>query len=383
VKKAQVRALVDRLVARDGGYRPLELLKRVRRLESRDEQRWLRGEIGFLEDRFYGDPSKVVELLRLAADWARQLELAEEDDTAIPREAGRVFRNGVDDRLARMAWQRRQVSQQADLFFDNGQATSRRQLQRALLAGDRVRAEQHLAELARSQPDSEILADAEHLVGALGWLQTEPEDVAALLQVVDDNLVPRACRLLGGEEAGRYLSLFWKQLAASLDPTRYDPGNDRLHPSALHERAADWPATVDAALAVPDRCRHADLLKRLARAGIAGQRRDLGWQALALLCWHHPDAAESFLEANRDEEFQRRIEQYWDLEPPLPVELFPAWLATLSFALPELPEDGTRGSRALAGVLSARTHPDDPSAREWLANHEPELMRRWLATGRG
>ncbi len=382
MKRTQVRALVDRLVARDGGYRPLELLKLVRRVDNRDEQRWLRGEIGFLEDRMYGDPAKISALLRQAAEWARRLELADDTDAAISGRAGRVFRNGVDDRLARTAWTRRQVSQQADLFFDNSQATSRHQLQRALLAGDRARAEQHLAEMARNQPDSEILADAEHLVGALGWLQDTPEDVNAVLQTLDEDLALRARRLLGGEEAGRYLSRFWTHLAAQLDPSQYDPARDRLHPSALFERAGDRKAAIAAVQAVPEYERHPELLVRLARSGLAGEHREPGWRALALLCWHHPEAAESFLETTRDDDIQRRIEQFWDLEPPLSVELFPAWLLTLAFALPELPEDDSRGYRALAGVLSARSRPDDPAAREWLARHEPELMRRWLAAGR-
>ena len=382
MKRAQVRALVDRLVARDGGYRPLELLKLVRRLDNRDEQRWLRGEIGFLEDRMYGDPSRIAALLRQAAEWARRLELADDTDAAISGRAGRIFRNGVDDHLARTAWTRRQVSQQADLFFDNSQATARHQLQRALLSGQRARAEQHLAEMARNQPDSEILADAEHLVGALGWLQGTPEDIDAVLQTLDEDLAPRAHRLLGGEEAGRYLARFWTHLAAQIDPTHYDPAGSRSHPSALHERAGDWSAAIAAVQAVPGYECHADLLARLARSGLAGNRRDVGWQALALLCWHHPEAAESFLETTRDDDIQRRIEQFWDLEPPLPVELFPAWLATLAFALPRLPDDDSRGCRALAGVLSARARPDDPAAREWLARHEPELMRRWLAAGR-
>ncbi len=382
MKRSRVRALVDHLVARDGGYRPLELLKLVRRLDSRDEQSWLRGEIRFLEDRFYGDPLKVAGSLLQAAEWAHRLELAEEADTAISDRAGRIFRNGVDDRMARTVWQRRQVSQQADLFFDNSQATARNQLQRALLAGDRLRAEQHLAEMARNQPDSEILADAEHLVGALGWLQGTPEDLDALVRALDEDLAPRARRLLGGEETGRYLSPFWMHLAAQLDPAQFDPACSRSHPSALYERAGDWAAVMASVQAVHDHHRHADLLARLARAGLAGGRRDLGWQALSRLCWHHPEVAESFLEATRDEEIQRRIEQYWDLEPPLPVELFPAWLATLAFALPELPGDDSRGSQALSRVQSARTRPDDPDARQWLARHEPELMRRWLAAAR-
>ncbi len=380
--KMQVRALVERLVARDGGYRPLELLKLIRRLDSRDEQCWLRGEIRVLEDRFYGDPSKVARLLRQAAQWASRLELADEMDAAISGQAGRVFRNGVDDRMARTAWQRRQVSQQADLFFDNSHATVRGQLQRALAGGDRLHSEQHLADLARNQPDSDILADAEHLVGALAWLQDTPDDVDGAVQAVEENLAPRARRLLGSEEADRYLARFWTHLAAQFDPADYDPARRRCHPSALYERAGNREAAIAAVQAVPAYERHADLLACLARSGLAGGRRDLGWEALASLCWHHPEAAESFLEVTRDEEIQRRIEQFWDLEPPLPTELFPAWLATVAYALPELPDDGSRGSLALAGVQAAKARPDDSSAREWLARQEPELMKRWLMAAR-
>jgi hypothetical protein len=382
MKRDRVRALVDRLVSRDGAYRPLELLKLTGRLESRDEQRWVRGEVAFLEERFYGHPGRVAEMLRTAAEWARRLELADEVDTVIPAQAARIFRNAVDDRLARTAWQRRQVSQQADLFFDNGHANARHQLQRALLDGDRARSEQHLAELARSQPHSEILADAEHLVGALAWLEAAPQDIVTLARSVESALAPRARRLLGGEDAERYLARFWVHLAGHSDPTCYDPARHSAHPAALLERAGRLSEAIAAVLAVSDHRQHPELLACLARSGLAGGRRDLGWQAIVRMCWHHPSEAERFFEMCRDEEVQRRIERFWDLEPPLPAELFPAWLATVSFALPELHADDSRGSKALSSVMAARSRPGHRKAREWLAAHEPQLLHHWRNAGR-
>ncbi len=382
MKRDWIRALVDHLVARDGCYRPLELLKLSRRLDRRVEQRWLRGELGVLEDQLYGEPGRIAEMLRLASEWARRLELADEPDTAIGGRAGRVFRNNVDELSVRTAWHRRQVSEQADLFFDNSQATARKRLQRALVDADGVRAEQHLAEMARMHPDSELLADAEHLVGALGWLDRQPADPRALVISVDDELAPRARRFLGPDEAGRYLGRLWRYLAAQLDPAQFDPAADEMHVSALLERAGDGSAVIESIQAVSDYQRHPVLLRRLARAGFADERRDLGWQALAQLCWHYPAEAESFLERTTEKEIQRRIEQYWDLEPELSIELFPAWLATLSFALPDLKGNHSRGSRALERVLAARAQPTDRQARECLAAEEPELMAHWLATGR-
>lgn len=382
MKRDWVRALVDHLVARDGCYRPLELLKLSRRLDSRDEQCWLRGEVGFLEDLLYGNPARAAQMLRMAAEWARRLELADEPDTAIGDGARRLFRNSVDEHNARTAWQRRQVSEQADLFFDNSQATARNRLQRALVEGDRVRAEQHLAEMARMQPEGELLADAEHLVGALSWLEGQVTDPQPRVMTVDQELTPRARRLLGGEQADRYLSLLWRHLATCLDRTHFDPAAEPTHASALLERAGDWPGVIDSILSVSDYQDHAELLARLARAGFAADRRDRGWQAVARLCWHHRRAAESFLEKTTDKEVQRRIEQFWDLEPALPIELFPAWLASMAFALPKLAGDGSRGARALAQVLAVRMHPADPQARQELAGEEPELMAHWLAAGR-
>lgn len=382
MKREWIRALVDRLVARDGGYRPLELCKLSRRLDGRDEQCWLRGEVGFLEDLFYGDPARVAEMLRVAAEWARRLELADEPDTAIDGRAGRVFRNSTDELIARTAWQRRQISDQADLFFDNSQATARNRLQRALVDGDPVRAEQHLAEMARMHPDGELLADAEHLVGALGWLKQQPEDPRSRVVRVEDELAARARRFLGADQADRFLAVLWRHLAGCFDPAQYDPASDATHVSTLLERAGDWSDVIDSIRAVPDYQDHPALLRRLAHAGLAVDRRDQGWQALAQLCWHHPGEAESFLERTTSKEIQRRIEQYWDLEPALPIELFPAWLATLSFALPDLARDESRGACALELVLAVRSQPTERKPRERLAGQEPELMAQWLATGR-
>ncbi|QOC21386.1 hypothetical protein IC757_09995 [Wenzhouxiangella sp. AB-CW3] len=368
-----VRALVDQLVARDGVYRPLELLKLVRRLDARDEQCWRRGEIGLLENSLYGDPQCSAELLRVAAEWARRLELVGERDDSGEGEGRRIFRRGTDDELARTHWCRSRTSQQGDLFMDNARGTARNRLQRALIAGDRERAERHLAEMAREHAGDQALTDAEHLVGALLWLD-QPGDTEARTRAMEEELVPRARRLLGSADANGYLARLWRGLAGQVDAEKL-PGMA----SALYERAGDWDRVLAILDGKPEALNDADLLARTARAGLAGNRRETAWKALAALCWQAPEAAEAFFEHSRDAEVQRRIEAFWDLEPPLTIELFPAWLLTQSFALPPLHEDDSRGSQALALVRGIKSRPGAQAPRKRLAEHEPGLMRHWLA----
>ena len=378
MKTQRVRALVDRLVARDGCYRPLELLKLCFRLDVRDEQRWLRGEVSCLEDVLAGDPERSAELLRQAAEWARQLELAGERDGAIAPRASRAFRNSLADQAAKTSWRRHSVTPQQDLFFDNSQATARNRLQKALLAGDRSASEKHLAEMVRARPDSQVQADAEHLVGALAWLEQDIDHPEVLFAAIDEDLSHRARRLLGSADAERFLKPLWSRLAEAVQATDFGPKLEHLHPAALHERAGDWQAVIRAVQDCHDHESRPALLVRLARAAFRCSERETGWKALARLCWHDGDAAESFLETTDEDELVQRVEQFWDLDPALPIALFPAWLVSLSFALPELEDDGSRGATALAAVRAVRAGPDQPEVRQRLAELEPDLMQYWL-----
>ena len=302
----------------------------------------------------------------------------EEDNGTGPR----WFRNPVSDRLARTVWQRPAETPQADLFFDNRFAVARGNLARALVDGRSDAADECLAEMARAGGDPQAQADAEHLVGALAWLDAPVTDAAARRATIERELAPRAQRFLGRREAGVFLDRLWRWLVGGQDPANFDPDRPDDHPSHLLARLGDHSAVIAAVRAVKDYLDQPELLARLAHAGLSGGQRETGLVALCQLCWRHPERAEAWLDACRDDELVRRVERFWDLEPPLAIGLFPAWLISVAYPLPDIPaEQLPAGSDAEAMVRfrSLRQRPDDREQRAWLQAEQPLLFRHWLA----
>jgi hypothetical protein len=383
MKPSRIQSLVDRLLARDHCYRPLALLAACMRLDGPRQEQWQKGELAFLEDALVGNRARSLDLLKSAADWARTLGLRAELEVQEPGNL-RFFRNANDDHLARTVWHRRTTTAQTDLFFDNRFAVARSGLARALLDDDAEVAEAHLSEMARAEPGNDVQADAEHLVGALAWTRQPVKDPAGLLTAMDQELSPRARRFLGPSDSKLYLARFWRYLIAGLNPSSFDPSRPDLHPSALAARFEDWPAVISAVEAVDDAHAHAPLLQWLATAGLKAQRRDIGLTALCQLCWRHAEAAEQWLEMGDDDELNGRIAMFWDLDPPLPIELFPAWLTMRGYPLPEIdPAEWPPGDSAetVAHIRALRLDPASLSEREWLQTHQPELFARWLDGG--
>ncbi|MEE4331562.1 MAG: hypothetical protein V2J10_11885 [Wenzhouxiangella sp.] len=377
---ARIQAAVDRLVARDGCYRPAALLRLTLRLGP-DGSEPERGDgAGFIEDALYGDPARVADMLRLAADWARRLGLQAEVEK--PSAAGpRWFRSPDTDRLARTVWQRAVETPQGDLFFDNRFAVARGNLARAVVDGRRDAAEQSLAEMARAGADHEVQADAEHLVGALAWLDGPVVDVARTLEGIDATLAPRAERFLGRRDARSYLARFWRWLAAGMDAATFDPERADGHPSRLYQRLEEPEKVIASVRQVADYQRHPVLLERLANAGLAAGDREAGLSAMCQLCWLHAERAEQWLDRCRDPELARRIEIFWDLDTPLDVALFPAWLVAMAYPLPESTDEGRfdhPAAEATARFRQLRRQPDDRATRAWLQTQQPDLFRLWL-----
>jgi hypothetical protein len=377
---ARIQAAVDRLVARDGCYRPAALLRLTLRLSPDGSEPEHEDGPGFIEDTLYGNPERVADMLRIAADWARRLGLQAEVEK--PATAGpRWFRSPETDRLARTVWQRAVESPQGDLFFDNRFAVARGHLARALVEGRRDAAEQSLAEMARVGADPDVQADAEHLVGALAWLDGAASDPGRTLEAIDAGLEPRARRFLGRRDARSYLARFWRWLAAGMDTATFDPELADGHPSRLYERLDEPEQVIAAVRQVADYQRHPVLLERLANAGLAAGDREAGLAAMCQLCWLHAERAEQWLDRCRDPELARRIEIFWDLDTPLDVELFPAWLVAMAYPLPESSDEAGvdhPAAEAMARFRHLRRKPDDRTTRAWLQTQQPDLFRLWL-----
>lgn len=378
IKLARVHSLVDRLLARHERYRPLDLLRLLGRLPEPELKRWEQGELGILQDGLAGNVDVIISLLKQADAWARKLGLAAEIEPA----ERLCFRNPQHDRLVRTVWRRRaEQNAQGDLFFDNRFSVARSSLARCLAEGDPAGAEQHLAAMARTLPGNEHQVDAEHLVGSLAWMRAVPSDPGAIMDALASDIGPRARRFLGHAEGERFLARFWRHLQRRLDPASYDPEHPEHHPSAIAEQLEDWAGVVSSVKAVTAYPDHAPLLAALARAALRQGQRDHGLLALAQLCWRHPAVAEQWLDASDDEELSRRVAIFWDLDPALPTELFPAWLALAGYSMPDCPprdQFPDSAAEALRQVQALRQDGEDIHRREWLQVNQPALFALWI-----
>jgi len=380
MKASRIQALVDDLLARDQCYRPIELLVASKRLDPAGRQRWEAGEVAFLEDLLAGNPARSSDMLRQAAQWARKLGLDGQVEASSGSQ-GRLFRNPNDDHLARTVFHRRQVSPQADLFLDSGFAAARGRLARSLMEGDRAGAETHLAEMARAEPTNALQADAEQLTGALSWLEGSPGDAKAWYQRLSEDLQPRARRFLGPNQAGPYLDRFRSHLAAHLDGSVFDPDHPALHPASLAAESGDWGTVLEAVRAVDRAFEYAHLMELSATAGLKSDQREIGLNALCQLCWRHPRAAETWLERSDDAEIAERITRFWDLDELLAIELFPAWLISIGFPLPEVDSETVPDmpeAQALAMARHLRRQPGDAETRRWFKENVSDLFEVWL-----
>ncbi len=382
MKPEFINNLVDQLLARDSEYRPLELLLLLRRLDRDGLARFDSDPNVFLEDQLYGNLDTVMEQLNWAATRARTLGL---EARTRPRRSGQgaMFRRSTADHQARTSWQRTEVSAQADLFLDNRLSVARSQLVRALEAADRAGAETALLELSRADPGNELQADAEHLVGALGWLDVERLDAPRVMDAIEGDLAIRARRLLGASAAEQFLARFFQHLADY--PSQRSSAQDsvELSPAQLRFKAGDMAGVLreidrlessSSSDAMSSALRLVDI-----RASLRLGDRDRALRNLSLLCWSDPKAAEDWLELGEDDELSRRVEQFWDLEKPLEIELFPAWLLARGYPMPSV--DQARdfsAARALEGIRTLRMDPADIDARQWMHDHFPGLMEHWM-----
>ncbi|MEN1727297.1 MAG: hypothetical protein AAGJ52_02545 [Pseudomonadota bacterium] len=378
MQPALINSLVEQLLARDGEYKPLELLLLLRRLDRAGLSRFESKADGVLEDELYGNIEAVGEQLNWAANRARELGLLATTD---PRSKahGALFRRATTDHVARTRWLRVDDQAQADLFLDNRLATARAQLIRALESADAPAAEKALNELSAADPANELQADAEHLVGALGWLGELKPDPARVLEAIEGDLDQRARRLLGPSSAGEFQRRFYLRLAdmtGALSPSDLSP---ELAPALLRLKAEDWEGALEALDAQDAEGLDSSLRLVEIRASFKLDQRERALRALCRLCWDDPAAAENWLELDEDDELARRVEQFWDLEEPLAMPLFPSWLLARGYPIPVVeaaPE--TEAARALDCIRRLRTDPSDLEARQWLQDHSPELMAHWM-----
>ncbi len=380
----KITQLVDRLLARHGVYRPLDLLVALRRLPETAQAEWHDHPETVLEDRLLGDPERWIELLDNAARWAERLGLGR--DLKIPTATdGRPLRAS-----RRLAWQQLLLTEyrrtddgpQLDLFLDNPQTMARHRLVKALLSGKVQAAAGALDELSRIECDHTILTAAETLVDALGWPGDQLGNPNGALDYLEHHLQPAARRLLD-RQADTFMRPLWRRMAGMLDAAHFDPAQPHLHPSWAARQTADWAAVIESIQAVAEYHSSPPLLSQLIEAGMMLGERALALGALAELCWQDSPSAERVLQTLTDPPVEALRDRFWDLEPPHEIAWFPTWLA-LHLNAPE-PLHPIRNPKDDPPRLAYRTaralkqNPGNPEHRQALHRQCPILLAHWLA----
>lgn len=376
---------IDDLLARHGVYRPVDLLKALRRLPEEALREWQRDPARVLEDELLGDPDRWIEALKRAAGWAEKLGLARHlhVPTASDGQALCASRKPWLQQLMLTEYRRPDTGPQLDLFIDNPQTVARNRLIQALAEKNEQQALAALDQFLQAGADHDDLSAAETLVDALNWPGDAELKPAAGLELLEQRFVPAARRLLD-RGADSWLAPFWIRLADAMDPRIFDPDQPQLHPSWPARQAGDWARVIDACAAVPDFAGQSILLQRLADAAIALGDRMRATSALAELCWQHPCAAEAWLRDCREPGIETWRDRFWDLEPELDLALFPAWLALFlptPDSIGQNPAGHTANTKPREIYNAARalySKPRDPDRRIALRTCCPELLKRWL-----
>jgi len=388
---------MDRVLTTHGAYVPVELLLTLGWLRYTDYEAWRGGACPTLQSVLDGDARHAVALLKEAAGWAEALGLLPQRQVYLGWGdiAGRPLAfsdDGWSDADAVLAthYVRPAVpadGSQLDIFLDSGPVTALQDLRAALCARDPNGARRSLANLASKAPRHRLLPAAARLIDMLADRAAPllPEATESELHTLENILLPTAREVLGSD-ARDLLAPFWRRLADALAGVPFDPQRPALHASYAYSRCLDWRRVVAAVEEVPNHPAEPALLAPLAAARRQVGNRNGAIEALCLLCWHFPAAAETLLD---DAEIPDvTLHDAWiefcdlDLDPPPETCLFPAWflLAEPGLARALASDHGTgsnNGEYAFDAVRRLLDH-DCIEARKAVHAAGPWLLEAYL-----
>lgn len=382
---------IDQLLLEQGEYTALEWLLAEGRLLYHDYEAWRQGDVARLDQALFGDPSQIRQLLHEAQHYCLALGL-QADTLCYTRwggDGGAPLRFSDDT-----AWEHcfhtryRQSAQQPqmDLFMDAPGNSLAIGVQQALVNRDPATARHLLERLYDTEPSHARLAGLDVLVSAEMRLTTEIADIETELDYVRNTLAPVANDALG-RNARSVLVPHWRRLDIALQHTPFDPDKPHLHSSYAASQALDWASARAAVERETDWRRQPTLLQRHAIACTRLNQHTAALGSWFMLCWHYPDHADA-VSSDADHQLQSDWRAFFELEPELPIEDFPAWLvlhqATLINRLPAPNEDDVvNASYAVIYQLQqhrANASPDtsDIALRSRLKQLNPPLFEHVL-----
>jgi hypothetical protein len=382
-------AVVDGLILEEHRLDPFELLMALELLDYVDYDAWRTGRRAEIETAIRVPAAEAAGLLGRAGDYARRQGLA-----AVQLEHrgwgghDRTLGTGPDQALARalaLAWEPAADRLQLDLFHDGTAALLENEIRRALCERRVDAARRSVARLMQQAPGHGLgsylrLVEALEDQAGLAAGKRRPKARLAELESID----ALACKLLG-RRARDLVDPLWSAFAESLAGQPFDPAAPALHAAAAWRRAGRWQQVRESVQGEPHWRDRPELL--LAHAEACRRTRDL---AAAMtdwmwLCWEHPEAAESALDAGAlgDLVLAGDWRAFLDLDPELPVEDFPAWLLLRDKGLaaavaPEAAPGDERGEpyRLLHRLVTGE---DSIDTRRALSEVHPGLLRLFLA----
>jgi hypothetical protein len=288
---------------------------------------------------------------------------------------------------------------QLDIFDHSRDVMLRNDLRDALLRGDRAAAAAAIDALAAEFADDPTPADARVLLDALASGEARAfADAAAAdaaIEALEGVVVPAARRVLGADDAPRWLAPAWRSLAnrAAQLPLRAD--RPETHAAALYLRAGDWDAAARAVEGIESWPRIPAPLQWMAEARWRAQGLDAAWGLIAELAWLAPARLEAVARRVADPAFdrlRRRFDAAFEGDGADPdLAWFPAWVLCdtpalaprLGLARPGLNRPPELALRLLLDLLHLERQGrqrDLADRRQRLRALQPSLYAAYLAT---
>lgn len=226
---------------------------------------------------------------------------------------------------------------QLDLFADSRDVILRNQIIEALLDDNWEVAYPAWARLRSEYAEDALLAPMKVLLDALSGARHNrvlaPAEAAAVLQQLQQEVVPAARRVLGATLAQTWLAAFWRNLATAVAGLPYQAAYPELHAAAFWLHARAWQAAASAVASIPSWRRIPLPLAWMCQARYANQGLAATWPLLVELAWLHPEGFGALLPQLGEPVLLRLLRRFdaefvAESETEVGLDWFPAWALT-------------------------------------------------------
>lgn len=288
---------------------------------------------------------------------------------------------------------------QLDIFDHSRDVMLRNDLRDALLRRDAGAASAATDAFAAEFADDPLPPDARLLIAALAP-DAAPDFADAVaaeaaIDLLEGAIAPAARRVLGAEDAPRWLAPLWRTLADRAARLPYRADGPDAHAAALYLKAGDWHAAARAVEGIESWPRIPAPLQWMVEARWHAHGLDAAWGLLAELAWLAPQRLDAVAQRVADPAFgrlRRRFDAAFEGDGADPdLAWFPAWVLCdtpalaphLGLARPGLNRPPEQAMRLLLDLLHLERQGrqrDLVDRRQRLRALQPSLYAAYLAT---